>query len=139
MTPHKFCISDPALVWLTLAFDLLIMIAYFLIPCALMIIYAARPRTTRWTYSIRSSILILFAAFILLCGLSHLFEALTLFVPWYWAEVIVKGATAAVSLVTAAVMFHRKEKLVAFPTTVEKDYHKLDELEHKIGLLIHHT
>ena len=134
--PHKTCLADPTLIWLMFVFDLLVMAAYFAIPCALMVIYAARPRTQRWTYSIRSSILILFAAFIFLCGTSHLFEAITLFFPWYWAEAVVKGLTAAVSIATTAVMFKRKEKLVAFPATIEKDYRKLQELEHKISLLI---
>lgn len=136
MTPHKFCLTDPTLVWLSFTFDLLIMAAYFAIPVALLIIYAARPRSSRWTYSIRSSILVLFASFIFLCGTSHLFEALTLFIPWYWAEVVVKGFTAGVSLLTAGVMFHRKEKMVAFPTTIEKDYRKLSDLEHRIAILV---
>src|ERR1041385_7946691 len=114
MTPHKFCLTDPTLLCVSFTFDLLIMAAYFAIPVALMIIYAARPRSSRWTYSIRSSILVLFSSFIFLCGTSHLFEALTLFFPWYWAEAAVKGLTAGVSLLTTFVMFHRKEKLVAF-------------------------
>jgi len=137
--PHRTCLVSPTLIWLSFTFDLLIMLAYLLIPVALMIVYAARPRSSRWTYSIRSSILVLFAGFIFACGISHLFDAITMFVPWYWTQVLIKGMTAGISLTTAGVMFHRREKLVTFPTSIEKDYRKLSDLEHRIAILVQNT
>ena len=136
MTPHSVCLVDPALIWLSFWFDLMIMAAYFLIPVVLMAIYAVRPRSNRWTYSIRSSILVLFAAFIFSCGTTHLFDAITMFIPWYWPEVIVKAITAAISLSTAIIIFRRKESLVTFPTRIEKDYEQMSDLQHRISLLV---
>jgi hypothetical protein len=136
MTPHSVCLVDPALIWLSFWFDLMIMAAYFLIPVVLMAIYAVRPRSSRWTYSMRSSILVLFAAFIFACGTSHMFEAITVFIPWYWAEVIVKGVTASISLWTAVFILRKKGSLVSFPSRIEKDYEHMSDLQHRISLLV---
>lgn len=137
MTPHKFCLTEPTLIWITFVCDLLIMAAYYFIPVALLYLYAARPRSKRWTYSIRSYVLVLFAMFIFLCGSTHLLEALTLFFPWYYAEAVVKALTAAASLATVGCLFRRREELVSFPTRVETDYRELVELRQNIALLIH--
>ena len=96
LTPHGFCLAwEPGLIWLQAGSDLVIAASYYSIPLALVVF--ARRRTDlafRWISS-------LFAAFILACGTTHLFSVLTLWVPAYWAEGVVKAVTAVISIVTA--------------------------------------
>jgi hypothetical protein len=47
----------------------------------------------------------LFATFILLCGATHLLDVVTLWVPAYGAQVVVKAATALVSIGTAIALW----------------------------------
>lgn len=134
--PHKWCLADPTLTWILFTFDLLIMVAYYLIPIGLMMLYAGRPRTGRWAYSIRSSMLVFFAAFIFACGTSHMLDAITVFVPWYWTDAVVKGITAGVSLATVGFMAWRRKSLVTFPSKIEEEHLELEGLRRRIAVLI---
>src|SRR3546814_3987796 len=65
-------------------------------------------RISDWSSDVCSSdllvprgILALFSAFIVLCGMTHLFSVWVLWTPDYGAEGLVKAATAVVSLATA--------------------------------------
>ena len=134
--PHSICLVDPVLIWLTIACDFLIMLAYYALPIMLMALYAARPRSNRWQYSIHSWVLVLFTIFIFACGTTHLFEIVTMFKPWYWAALVVKGVTALASLGTAWALVRHKKPLMEFPFIVERDYQKIHELENRIALLV---
>jgi signal transduction histidine kinase len=96
LTPHGFCLLwDPELIWLHGVSDAATGIAYFTIPLALAVIVHRRRDI------VFRPIFVLFAAFILLCGTGHWLDLLTLWVPVYRLEGLVKAMTACVSVMTA--------------------------------------
>lgn len=94
--PHGHCyLWTPGLIWLHVISDSLIVLSYYSIPIGL--IYFARKRTdVRFGW-----MLVCFAAFILACGTTHLFEIWNIWHSLYWLSGIVKAFTALVSLATA--------------------------------------
>jgi two-component sensor histidine kinase len=112
LTPHGFCLSwAPGLVALHAASDAVIGLAYFSIPLALGAFVVQR-RDVRYRW-----VIYLFVAFILACGATHLLSILTLWVPAYGVEGLIKLLTAALSIVTAVVLWPLIPKAVAFPST----------------------
>ncbi|CAN1211581.1 histidine kinase dimerization/phosphoacceptor domain -containing protein [Tumidithrix helvetica PCC 7403] len=109
--PHGHCyLWKMELVWLHLLSDLLIAIAYYSIPISL--IYFVRKREDlpfRWIF-------LLFGAFIILCGTTHLMEIWTLWHPTYWLSGTVKALTAIVSVFTAASLIPLLPRVLAMPT-----------------------
>jgi signal transduction histidine kinase len=96
LTPHGFCLLwDPELLWLHAVSDAAIGIAYFTIPLTLAVIVHRRRDI------VFRPVFVLFAAFILLCGTGHWLDLLTLWVPVYRLEGLVKATTACVSVMTA--------------------------------------
>ncbi|MEO0457205.1 MAG: response regulator [Cyanobacteria bacterium P01_A01_bin.114] len=94
--PHGHCyLWQTPLVGLHAVSDLLIAIAYFSIPITLLFFFYKR----KSTFSV--SILVLFSLFIVLCGLGHLLDIVTLWYPIYWVSGTVRAATALVSCYTA--------------------------------------
>ena len=68
MTPHGYCLLwDPVLIWSHVLADVGIAAAYLSIPAALAIIARRRPDLNP------NGILYFFAAFIILCAITHLF------------------------------------------------------------------
>lgn len=114
MMPHGYCLLwKPWLVALHAVADAVIFVSYFVIPLAILRFLRARP-------DIRfGSIGWLFAAFILLCGLTHLVGLVTLWYPVYELQGVVKIMTALVSATTAAVIFPLVPKLVALPSPAQ--------------------
>lgn len=93
LTAHGFCLLwEPGLIWTYTLADAGIALAYFSIPAVLIII--ARKRADL----VFRPMLWLFAAFILLCGTTHWLDIITLWLPWYGIEAVVKAATAIVSV-----------------------------------------
>ncbi len=110
-TPHGFCLAwQPGLVWLEAASDILIALAYFSIPAALLV-FLRRRRDLAF-----KPVLVLFAAFILACGTTHVLGAITLWVPLYWLDGGIKALTAALSVATAALLWPLLPKALAFPS-----------------------
>jgi signal transduction histidine kinase/CheY-like chemotaxis protein len=113
-SPHGFCLLwDPTLIWTYAASDIGIGIAYFTIPLALAI-FVQRRRDL-----VFRPIFWLFVAFILLCGASHWLDVLTLWVPAYGLEAIVKAMTAAISLVTAIALWWQMPQALALPSPAQ--------------------
>ncbi len=113
-TPHGFCLAwQPGLIWLEGGSDLLIALAYFSIPAAL-VVFLRRRRDLAF-----KPIFGLFAAFIMACGATHLFGALTLWVPAYWEDGITKAITAVLSVLTAATLWPLLPKALALPSPTE--------------------
>jgi PAS domain S-box-containing protein len=111
LTPHGFCLLwQPGLIWTYATADLAIGVAYFTIPVALAVFARRRPDV------VYRSILWLFAAFISLCGATHWLDVLTLWVPAYGLEAVVKAATAIVSLITAVALWKLLPHALAMPT-----------------------
>ena len=84
-TPHGFClIWDPGLVTLQAGSDAVIALSYYSIPLAIAwFAHQRRDLDYKW-------LIYLFAGFILACGTTHWLAILTLWVPAYWLEGIVK-------------------------------------------------
>src|SRR5262249_37181131 len=61
---------------------------------------------------------ILFAAFIFLCGLTHLVQMLTLWWPIYETQGVLKAITAFVSLATALMIYPLIPRAVGIPSSV---------------------
>ena len=92
--PHAICLAaDPPLLWLTVIAHAGTAFAYFGIPLMLAI-------SIRQVSVIPIWLRVLFAVFILLCGISHILEIITLWIPVYWWLAAEVTATAVVSLST---------------------------------------
>jgi PAS domain S-box-containing protein len=116
LTPHGFCLSwEPGLIWLHVGADALTFLAYYSIPIGLIRLTRGRSdlhdRRLSW----------LFISFILACGTTHLMSIVTLWVPLYEAEGLVKLLTAVLSVATAIVMWPLVPKLLAMPSRVQMD------------------
>lgn len=110
-TPHGFCLAwDPALVWLQAGSDLITALSYYSIPLALAYFVARRQDLAfRWVF-------LLFALFIMACGTTHLMDVVTLWIPAYWVDGIIKALTAVVSLATALLLWPLLPKALALPS-----------------------
>ena len=110
-TPRRACMfHEPPVIWLHLVSDTLIAAAYFSIPVAL--VYFARQRKDlpfHWIY-------VLFAAFILACGTTHLLGAWNLWQALYRIDGIVKFITAVLSVATAVVLWPLIPKALSLPS-----------------------
>ncbi|MGD2182287.1 ATP-binding protein [Lusitaniella coriacea] len=94
--PHGHCyLWQTPLVGLHVVSDILIAISYFSIPT--MLLYFVYKRRDFPFFNV----FILFGAFIILCGLGHILEVLTLWYPAYWLSGIEQAATALISCYTA--------------------------------------
>ncbi|MCU0537668.1 MAG: PAS domain S-box protein [Hydrococcus sp. Prado102] len=112
--PHGHCyLWKTPLVWLHVTSDALIALAYYSIPITL--VYFVRKRTDL-PYS---SIFLLFGAFIISCGTTHLMEIWTLWYPHYWISGLIKAFTAFVSLFTAIELFPIVPKALALQSPAE--------------------
>ena len=111
---HGYCLLwKPWLVILHALSDILIFGAYFAIPVAIWVFIKKRPtlplQNLGW----------LFAAFILLCGLTHLVNLVTLWWPIYETQGVLKLITALVSVATAVAIFPLIPKALAIPSPAE--------------------
>jgi len=114
LTAHGFCLLwQPGLIWTYALSDAGIALAYFSIPVMLGII--ARKRRDL----VFRPLLLMFAAFILLCGTTHWLDILTLWVPAYGVQAIVKAATAIVSIVTAIVLWRLLPTALTLPSPAQ--------------------
>jgi PAS domain S-box-containing protein len=123
--PHGFCLNwDSRLLLVFIIGNLGIAIAYFLIPLALRYFIGKRKDLPY------PHIFLLFAAFILSCGITHLIKIWTLYQPVYWIEAIVDLWTACVSLLTAAALLPLLPKALQLrsPKTLEEANLKLEQL-----------
>jgi signal transduction histidine kinase/CheY-like chemotaxis protein len=94
--PHGMCyLWQTPLVWLHVASDSFIAIAYFSIP--LLLVYFVKKRK-KLPFS---RVFILFSAFIISCGFGHLLDVWTLWHPAYWLAGVERAITALVSCYTA--------------------------------------
>ncbi|MBO6838404.1 MAG: hypothetical protein JJ881_19725 [Alphaproteobacteria bacterium] len=110
LMPHGVCFAwRPDLVFAHAGADLMITVAYLAIPIALYKLVRARADIQfGW-------VLYTFAAFILLCGLTHAVNMYVLWEPNYAFQALVKLATAIVSIATAVLVWRILPKLYALP------------------------
>jgi hypothetical protein len=99
-SPHGICLLwEPELIWLHVTSDAVIATAYFSIPVALSI-FVSKRRDVDFGW-----IFWAFAIFIMACGFTHVLSIVTLWVPAYSIEAIVKVMTAVASIVTAVMLW----------------------------------
>jgi signal transduction histidine kinase/ActR/RegA family two-component response regulator len=110
-SPHGICLLwEPELIWLHVTSDALIAAAYFSIPVALTILVSKRPDVDfGWIFWA-------FAIFIMACGVTHVLSIVTLWVPIYGIEGIVKALTALASILTAITLWPLLPKILAIPS-----------------------
>jgi signal transduction histidine kinase len=110
-SPHGICLLwEPELIWLHVTSDVLIAAAYFSIPVALSIFVSKRPDVDfGWIFWA-------FAIFITACGFTHVLSIVTLWVPVYGIEGIVKALTAVASVLTAAILWPLLPRILAIPS-----------------------
>jgi len=117
LTAHGFCLSwAPGLVGLHAGSDAVVGLAYFSIPLALGS-FARQRKDLRYGW-----VLYLFVAFILACGTTHLMSILTLWVPAYGVEGLIKLITALLSIGTAVILWPLIPKLVALPSPSQLEH-----------------
>ncbi|MBH8562263.1 HAMP domain-containing histidine kinase [Nostoc sp. CENA67] len=109
--PHGHCyLWQPSLVWLNIVSDSVIALVYYSIPAIL--IYFAHKRKDfpfKW-------ILVLFGAFIISCGTTHIMDIWTLWHPTYWVSSFIKVITAIVSAYTAVALLPIIPQALALPS-----------------------
>src|SRR6266403_820908 len=110
-SPHGICLLwEPELIWVHVTTDAVIAVSYFSIPVALSI-FVSKRRDVDFGW-----IFWAFAIFIMACGFTHVLAIVTLWVPVYGIEGIIKALTAAASIVTAVMLWPLLPKLLALPS-----------------------
>lgn len=109
------------------ASDSIIALAYLAIPTSLLILrHKRKDIPVDWITSC-------FAAFILLCGATHVLGVITAWWPIYWFDGVVKAATAGISIATAYLLQWRvMPQLLAIPSA-ESTRKQRDELERALA------
>src|ERR1700693_1870193 len=124
---HVYCyLWQPGIVWLHAISDTMIALSYYVIPFAL--VYFVRKRRDlpfHWMF-------LMFGLFILGCGTTHLMEVWTVWHGTYLLSGVVKAFTAAVSVVTAAMLIPLIPKAVALPGRGQLQAIN-QELEHQVA------
>ncbi|MCW5315021.1 response regulator [Nostoc sp. KVJ3] len=112
--PHGHCyLWQTNLVWLHILSDAFIALAYYSIPATLF--YFVRKRQDLpfdWIF-------LLFIAFIVACGTTHLIEIWTLWHPTYWISGFVKALTAMISVITAVQLVSLVPQALALPSPAQ--------------------
>lgn len=112
--PHGHCYFwRPDIVFLHVASDGLIGLAYFAIPLGLLR-FVRRRRDLPYSW-----ILWCFGGLIVSCGLTHVLEIITLWHPAYWISGTMKAVTAVASLTTAVVLFRLIPLALALPSPAD--------------------
>ncbi|MCW6038177.1 hypothetical protein K4A83_18145 [Spirulina subsalsa FACHB-351] len=112
--PHGTCfLWKPQLISLHVLSDALIALSYFSIP--ILLIYFVRKRTDLPF----SRLILLFGAFIISCGLTHVMGIWTLWFPNYWVSGGIKGFCALVSVYTAFEMVPFLPQALSFKSPAE--------------------
>ena len=114
----------PEILWLHVLSDAGIALAYYMIPVALFI-FASRRKDVpfHWMF-------FMFAAFIGLCGTTHLMGIMTQWEPLYRLEGIIKLVTAAVSLTAAFVLLPVIPRALELPNTRRLNSELKQKAEH---------
>jgi signal transduction histidine kinase len=108
--PHGMCYFwRPDVLWLNVISDGLIAAAYFAIPLLLIELVRRRKHLTfHWMFW-------MFAAFILLCGTTHLLNVVTVWDPIYRFDGVIKLLTGLASISTALMLLRLMPQILAIP------------------------
>jgi diguanylate cyclase (GGDEF)-like protein len=112
--PHGHCfLWREDLLFLHVAGDITTALAYIMIPIVLVRLVIVRNDLKF------NSLFLLFAAFILFCGLTHLIGVINIWHGYYFVQGVAKVLTGLVSLTTAIVLWKLLPVLVALPSRVD--------------------
>lgn len=131
LLPHGICFAGrPDLVWLHVASDALVAVAYFVIPLTLLYFLRRHRTVLSFNWAIA-----LFAAFIVLCGTGHVLSLITVWQPIYYVQGWVKALMAVVSVATAVSIIPLVPKLLAMrsPEELEEANAKLAEANRQLA------
>jgi PAS domain S-box-containing protein len=118
--PHGYCYMwDPRIVWLHVISDSLIAVAYYCIPVIL--IYFIRKNRSLPL----NTIFWMFGTFILACGTTHVMEIWNIWHATYFIAGLLKAGTAAVSVLTAAMLIPLVPKAMLLPNLVRSQQQDL--------------
>ncbi len=109
--PHGHCyLWTPSLLWSYVVSDSIIAASYYSIPFALW--YFAKKRDDlpyRWIF-------VVFGAFVMACGTTHMFAVWNIWHADYWVDAAVKALTAVVSGLTAIIFWRQMPLALAIPS-----------------------
>lgn len=112
--PHGGCYFwRPDIIWLHAASDAVIAFAYFLIPFSLVQLVRKR-RDLEF-----NGMFVLFGAFILACGLTHLLRVWNIWHSMYRLSGLIDAITALLSIATAILMFWLVPRALAVPSPAQ--------------------
>jgi len=109
--PHGMCYFwNPAVLWLNVTADSVIAASYYFIP-VLLFYFARKRRDIEF-----KGIFVAFGLFILACGSTHVLAALTVWVPVYRLDGVVKAVTAVASFATTMMLIPLLPALIRLPS-----------------------
>ncbi|MEG4326865.1 ATP-binding protein [Microcoleus sp. herbarium5] len=115
--PHGHCyLWQTPLVWLHVASDSIIALAYFSIPITLIYFISKREDLPfDWIFA-------MFGGFIVACGITHIFEVWTLWHPTYWLSGTMKAITAIISFATAILLVDLIPQALALASPAQLEF-----------------
>ena len=120
--PHGYCYMwNPAIVWLHVVSDGWIALSYYTIP-AILIYFIRKNRNIPF-----NRVFWMFGGFILACGTTHVLEIWNVWHGDYLLAGIMKSATAAISVLTAAMLVPLVPRVMSLP-----DLFHLQEVNRKL-------
>jgi len=109
--PHGHCYFwEPYILWSHAISDGIIALAYCAIPLTLIYIFRKR-QDFKFIW-----MMVLFAVFIFGCGITHVFDVVTIWNPIYRLDAVARIITALASIGTAAVLVKITPSILAIPT-----------------------
>lgn len=129
LLPHGHCLFwRPDLLLLHVISDALIALAYFSIPLALLELLRRRKDL------VFNHVFLMFAAFIMACGLTHVFNVADVWLGMYPLSGLMKAFTAFISVVTAVACWKLLPAAVALPspTQLQEEVTRRKHAEHEL-------
>jgi signal transduction histidine kinase len=109
--PHGHCyLWSPGVLWMNVVADILIAMAYFTIPFALLYI-ARRRRDLSFDW-----LVVCFGVFVVACGFTYVMDVWNVWHAHYWLQGIVKLLTAAASIPTAILLWRFLPGILMLPS-----------------------
>lgn len=123
--PHGHCyLWRPEILWMHIISDAVIALAYYAIPAILAIFLIRRKKLIPYP-----EVIVLFVAFIFLCGTTHVAAIVVTWVPLYEQQGWIKAATALISIATAVILIPKLPKLITLPGIQEAYLQTQDQLK----------
>ena len=112
--PHGYCyLWNPQILWLNVISDGFITLSYYAIP-VILIYFVRKNRDLPF-----NRIFWMFGTFILACGTTHLMEIWNVWHGDYMLAGVIKGTTAAVSMLTAGMLIPLVPKVISVPARMQ--------------------